>query len=201
MRSKTRRGEGLVPRWGRGGVWQNPRCQFAAPSHNSGSSCLGVPAPAGTSHCNENMSRTTIRDVPSNQPRRRLSTGESCRVVDRWSMAESENVVRGLVPRWGRGGAWQNPRCQFAVPSHNSTFSCLGVPAPAGMSDCYESVSRTPIRGRDPGVGSPVAPELCPNHASGPPQADDFHPLMWPSQGHWRFRRKPPWYPGTKPDV
>ena len=56
------------------------------------------------------------------------------------------NVVRskttrgeGLVPRWGGGGAWQNPRCQFAVPSHNSNFSYLGVPAPAGMSDWYEN--------------------------------------------------------------
>ena len=36
MRSKTSRGEGLVPRWGRGGVWQNPPCQFALPIHNSG---------------------------------------------------------------------------------------------------------------------------------------------------------------------
>ena len=54
--------------------------------------------------------------------------------------------MRGLVPRWGGGGAWQNPRCQFAVPSHNSSFSYLGVPAPAGMSDYYESMSRTTIR-------------------------------------------------------
>ena len=50
------------------------------------------------------MSRTPIRDVPFNQPRCRLSTGETCRIVDRWSMAERENVARGLVPRWGRGG-------------------------------------------------------------------------------------------------
>ena len=56
------------------------------------------------------------------------------------------NVVRskttrgeGLVPRWGGGGAWQNPRCQFAIPSHNSSSSYLGVPAPAGMSDWYEN--------------------------------------------------------------
>ena len=47
--------------------------------------------------------------------------------------------MRGLVPRWGGGGAWQNPRCQFAVPSHNSSFSYLGVPAPTGMSDWYEN--------------------------------------------------------------
>ena len=58
------------------------------------------------------------------------------------------NVVRGLVPRWGGGGAWQNPRCQIFVRSHNSSFSYRGVPAPAGMSDWYESMSRTPIRDR-----------------------------------------------------
>ena len=45
----------------------------------------------------------------------------------------------GLVPRRGGGGAWQNLRCQFAVPSHNSSFSYLGVSAPAGMSNCYEN--------------------------------------------------------------
>ena len=33
--------------------------------------------------------------------------------------------------------------------SHQCTqFSYLRVPAPAGMSDCYESMSRTPIRDR-----------------------------------------------------
>ena len=64
-RSKTSRGEGLVPRWGRGGAWQNPPCQFAVPSHNSGSSYLGVPAPAGMSDWYESMSRTPIRDAPT----------------------------------------------------------------------------------------------------------------------------------------
>ena len=49
------------------------------------------------------------------------------------------NVVRGLVPRWGRVGAWQNPPCQFAEPTHNSNFSYLGVQAQAGMSDWYEN--------------------------------------------------------------
>ena len=38
------------------------------------------------------------------------------------------------VPRYAagiqRGGEWQNPPCQFAVPSHNSSFPYLGVPAP-----------------------------------------------------------------------
>ena len=60
----------------------------------------------------------------------------------------------GLVPRWGGGGgAWQNPRCQLAVPSHNSSFSYLVVPAPAGISDCYENgpsrLSSSPLMGED----------------------------------------------------
>ena len=61
-------------------------------------------------------------------------------------MAERENVARsktsrgeGLVPRWGRSGAWQNPPCQLAIPNHNSGFSHLGAPATAGMGDCYEN--------------------------------------------------------------
>ena len=94
----------------------------------------------------ESISRTPIRDVPSNQPRCRLSTGGTCRIVDRWPMAERENVARGLVPRWGRGGAWQNPPRQFAVPSRNSGVSYPGVQAAAGMRNCYESTSRTPTR-------------------------------------------------------
>ena len=128
---------GLVPCWGRGGAWQNPPCRFAVPNHNSGFSYLSVPAPAGMSDCYESMSRTPIRDPSSNLPRCRLSTGETCRIVDRWSMAESENVARGLVPCWGRGGAWQNPPCRFAVPNHNSGFSYLSVPARAiAMKAC-----------------------------------------------------------------
>ena len=145
VRSKTTRGEGLVPRWGGGGERQNRRSQFVVPSRNSGFSNLGVPAPAGMSDCYKNM--------PSNRPQCRLSTGETCRVVDPWPMAERENVERsktsrgeGLVPRWGGGGARQNPRSQFAVPSHNSVFSYLGGPATAGMTDRCESMSRTPIR-------------------------------------------------------
>ena len=57
---------------------------------------------------------------------------------------ESRGVGRGecsagACPPLGQRGAWQNPPCQFAVPSHNSSFSYLRVPAPAGMSDWYEN--------------------------------------------------------------
>ena len=59
----------------------------------------------------------------------------------------------GLVPRWGRGRAWQNPPCQSAIPNHNSRFSYLGVPAPAGMSDWYENaLKRFRVRQRDPSI-------------------------------------------------
>ena len=47
--------------------------------------------------------------------------------------------MRGLVPRWGRGGEWQNPTREFAAYNRNSGFSYLGVPAEAGMSDWYEN--------------------------------------------------------------
>ena len=49
MRSKTSRGEGLVPRWGRVGERQNSPRQLTVPIHNFGSSYLGVPAEAGIS--------------------------------------------------------------------------------------------------------------------------------------------------------
>ena len=85
-------------------------------------------------------------------------------------MGERENVARGLVPRWGRGGAWQNPQCQFAVPNNNSGFSYLGVPAPAGMGDCYENIRPaahagwappTPSMGEGWGEGEARSVEAC----------------------------------------
>ena len=135
-----------VPRYGAGiqGRWRGGTNDAQTlPGYGHPLSYLGVPAPAGM--------------CPVIQPRCRLSTDEFCRIVDRWPRADGENVARskttrgeGLVPRWGRGGAQQNPPCRFAVPSPNSVFSYLGVPAAAGMSDCYESMSRTPIRDRLP---------------------------------------------------
>ena len=133
---------------------QQPACAIAAMKACPGLRS-GIDSRPSIRHSYESMSRTPIRDVPFNQPRCRLSTGETCRFVDRWSMAERENVARGLVPRWGRGGAWQNPPCQLAIPNHNSGFSHLGAPATAGMCDCcYESMSRTTIRDRLPPLNS-----------------------------------------------
>ena len=39
---------------------------------------------------------------------------------------------------------------ESAAPSHNSVFSHPGVPAAAGISDWYESMSQTTIRDRLP---------------------------------------------------
>ena len=36
------------------------------------------------------------------------------------------------------------------LPPTSASISYLGVPAATGMSDCYESMSRTPIRDRLP---------------------------------------------------
>ena len=52
--------------------------------------------------------------------------------IDKLATTTVVNVARGLVPRWGRGGAWQNPPCQISVPSHSSGSSYLGAPAQSG---------------------------------------------------------------------
>ena len=90
----------------------------------------------------------------------------------------------------GEAYGWQMTRTQLLQSAPR--FSYLGVPAPAGISDCYENMSRTTIRdrlptrhsgeSRSPGVGNPVAPELL--SSQGSPTRRDFHPLMRPSQGH-----------------
>ena len=78
----------------------------------------------------------------SSFPRRRESRGAGMGNVARSQTPRGE----GLVPRWGRAWAWQNPPCEFAPKDLNSVFSYLCVPVRDGMSDWYESMSRTPIR-------------------------------------------------------
>ncbi len=62
------------------------------------------------------------------------------------SEGRRRDVALGLVPSQGRGGGHR----RHLNPSINqcTQFSYLGVPAPAGMGDWYESMSRTPIRDR-----------------------------------------------------
>ena len=49
--------------------------ESAVPNHNASFSYFAVPAAAGISDWYESMSRTAIRDAPSNQLRCRLSKG------------------------------------------------------------------------------------------------------------------------------
>ncbi len=54
----------------------------------------------------------------------------------------------GACPPLGSGWGLAESAVPIHCPNHDSGFSYLGVPAPAGMSDCNESMSRTPIRDR-----------------------------------------------------
>ena len=199
---------GLVPRWGRGRAWQNPPGQRALPDHNSGFSDLRVPAAAGICDSYESTSRTPIRDVPSNQPRCRLPTGEPRRIVDPWSMARKEECSAGACPPLGSGWGMAESAAQIRPTKPQLQFSYLGVPAPAGMSDSYENMSRTPIRdglpirhsgeSRSPGVGSTVAMGLLPSQGSPTPR--DFHPLLRAPQGHGDSGEEPAPYPDTGPE-
>ena len=65
-------------------------------------------------------------------------------------------------------GGWRGGTnaTQAIPPTRAPQFSYLGVPAAAGMSDCYESMARTPIRDRR--ITQPsVAPRLVPSHRRG----------------------------------
>ena len=155
---------GLVPRWGRGGAWQNPPRKFAVPNLNSRFSYLGVPAPAGMNVWYENSvtrlrwclgislishivirtkacPRTPIRDVPSNQPRCRLPTGEPRRIVDPWSMARKEECSAGACPPLGPGSGVAESAGPTRLTRPQLRFSDLRVPAAAGICDSYESMS------------------------------------------------------------
>ena len=137
-------------------------------------SYLGVPAPAGMSDWYESMSRTPIRDAleplssaplnPNNPRSRHSREGGNPRTnISRTNANRDNNTyVHTATPLRLSGNCaprtqirdrnpeemygWQMTRKQL----HSSTPRCsyLGVPAPAAMSDWYESMSRTPIRDR-----------------------------------------------------
>ena len=68
-RSKTSRGEGLVdaPPQGSRWVYQNPRCQFAVPSHNSRPPEFVIPAKAGI-HALKSRERSPTAIPPTGRP-------------------------------------------------------------------------------------------------------------------------------------
>ena len=119
-----------------------------------------------------------IRDIPSSIRPPIRHSGEGRNPEGRGE----GNVARGLVPRRGRGGAWQNPPCRFAVQNHNSGFSHLGVPAPAGMTIAMKACagprsgigSRHPSRhsgeSRNPDGGRPAHPCHIESLQAVPPQ-------------------------------
>ena len=76
-----------------------------------------------------------------------------------WGVAESTVPIRGTKPQLRLFIPW------VPAPAGMGDWPAC-VPAPAGMGDCYESMPRTPIRGRNPegwGMG-PIALGLVPSH-------------------------------------
>ena len=142
MRSKTTRGEGLVPRWGRGGAWQNPPRELAVsnrrakPQHR-----LSKPWCAGESRHErlvrecalQSTSMPTLhqRILPSRRP-----------MVDRGMRkcsAVEDYARRGACPPLGRRRGVTQSAAPIRRTKPYSSFSYLGVPVATGMSDWYEN--------------------------------------------------------------
>ncbi len=86
----------------------------------------------------------------------------------------TENVARGLVPRWGGDWAWQNPPRELAAQNRDSVFSCLGVPAQVGMGDLYE----TRLRATSPARSVAVSKEGRTTVMDKPAQPDERPPII-----------------------
>ena len=119
--------------------------------------------------------------------------------------------------RESRGEGWHQPHPNTS--NDQVSFSYLGVPATTGMSDCYECMSRTPIRDRPlkhPLIGHSGPPIVIPAKAGiqegwrgvrrtrrwkKTDPSPHFHPLMRPPQGHGDSSdRKHAPYPDTGPE-
>ena len=144
------------------------------------------------------MSRTTIRDEIRHRPATPTTVARATTAQGR-----KRNVALGLVPSKGWGGGANDIQ---TLPAPSPLLLYLGVPAPAGMSDWYESMSRTTIRdefrhrpatpttvartttaqSRKRNVARGLVPRL--GRAASPPALhhsapSPFHPRMWPAQG------------------
>ena len=145
-RSKSpSRGEGLVPRWGRGVARQNPPCQTTTRAF----SYLGVPAPAGRPADLHRLrggdSRIALGRAPANphrpdstQPRHSRVDGNPRTIATRQYVnrrignnycgqctAVEDFARRGACPPLGSGRGAAEP----TVPNHNS---CFFIPRYAG---------------------------------------------------------------------
>ena len=128
------------------------------------------------------------------------------------------NVVRGLVPRSGGGGAGQNPPCQFAAPSQNSSpLNSSLVPKNRPLRRPVVRDSRHPIVNPAPNSSFRRRPESRRGREGRCKTArrwkitgtsPRFHPLKRPSQGHgdsgesWSLtliRGRNPWGGAARP--
>ena len=113
--------------------------------------------------------------------------------------SNTDTPAKAGIQRGGRGGSNHTE----PLPAISLPFSYLGVPAAAGMNDCHDSMSRTPVRDRPP---PPTLSFRPPNssfqrklesrgagsrHTFAGPAPFHFHPLVRPSQGHWCSLRMP----------
>ena len=146
----------------RGEGWHQPHPNTS--NDQASISYLGAPAPAGMRDCYESMSRIPIRDRPLRQPLIRHSRHPFANPTPQSSFRRRPE---------SRGEGWRQPHPNTS--NDQVSFSYLGVPAPAGMRDCYESMSRTPIRDRPP--RQPLI-----RHSR--------HPFVNPTS-HSSFRRRP----------
>ena len=75
--------------------------------------------------------------------------------------------------------AWMIPLKITPVQSPLRPFSCLVVSVATDMGDCYDNRRQPPPFRHSCGGRNPV-PGALPTMTTHP----NFHPLMWPSQGH-----------------
>ena len=116
------------------------RCQF---------SYLGVPAQAGMSDWYEN-DVTWPRECPHITAPALVDTAPHFVIPAKAGIQRGGEgkCSAGACPPLGSGCGVAEPAVPIRCTKPHLRLSYLGVPAPAGMSDCYESMSRTPIRDR-----------------------------------------------------